>query len=108
MRSPDPRDRVSLLERRILYFISGTPAMQMHIALSRDQCSGVQICVRRAAAAQCESSEVSVAGAAINIMQIAQGCNDASRGERRRACRRLPFRDYFKIILRSGVPHGCA
>src|SRR5512143_3421403 len=37
MRSPDPGDRVSLLERRVLYFISGTPPTQMHIALPRGQ-----------------------------------------------------------------------
>jgi hypothetical protein len=39
MRSPDLGDPVSLLERRILYFISGTPATQMHIALSQDESS---------------------------------------------------------------------
>jgi hypothetical protein len=55
-----------------------------------------------------EPEIIAARGAAINVMQIAQGCNDASRDERRRACRRLPFRDYVKIILRSGVPHGCA
>ena len=37
--------------------------------------------------------------AAINVMQMAQGCNDASRGERA-PC--MPPRDYVEIILWSG------
>jgi hypothetical protein len=37
MRSPDLGDPVSLLERRVLYFISGIPLTQMHIALPRGQ-----------------------------------------------------------------------
>ena len=59
MRSPDLRDRVSLLERRILNYSSVAPRPpRMLIASSRDQGSGVQICVRRAAAANAGAAKL--------------------------------------------------
>jgi hypothetical protein len=65
MRSPDLGDPVSLLERRILYFISGTPAIQMHIALSRDQCEARSNLRARGSVGTVAAREISAADIAI-------------------------------------------
>src|SRR6476469_1415104 len=100
MRSPDLGDPVSLLERRVLYFISGTPLTQMHIALPRGQWR----LVFKFACKRCGLRPASNASAAHRrqesrqerVLRIAQGCNDeclragfaAARSER---CLAAPF-----------------
>src|SRR3981081_1862898 len=79
MRSPDLGDPVSLLERRILYFISGTPAIQMHIALSRDQCEARSNLRARGSVGTVRPAKSAplTSPSGIKVMQISQGCNDA-------------------------------
>src|SRR6188508_728076 len=111
MRSPDLGDPVSLLERRVLYLINGTPPTQMHIALPRGQwrrCSNLRA-RGTGPASNASGAHRRQESRRERVMRIAQGCNDeclragfeAARSEGRLA---IPFayqRSDAKVVSRD-------